>query len=166
MAAVDLNELIPDLKAAMTPLGSAETSLETVSDEEWTSRLNNAFWTAYNQGLLEGFTCNADGIVTPISGTATFTRDLQQIVILYCAINEAENGFRQIKTRFKAKAGPVEYETEQSATVLKTIMDSLLSQKAIILDRLAVKNTIATVYIDSVRQRDDSMRRQYIDWNY
>lgn len=164
--AIDLNDLIPDLKAAMSPVGAAETTFEDVSDDEWASRLKNAFWSAYNDGLLDGYTCNEDAIVSPVSGTTEFGRDRQQIVILYCAINEAENGLRQINTRFKAKAGPVEFETEQSATLLKTIMDSLLSRRTVILDRLAQEEGVSTIYIDSVLQRDVALRNSYIDWNY
>lgn len=163
---VDLNELIPDLKAAMSPVGDAETTFEAVSDDEWTSRLKNAFWSAYNDGLLDGYTCNTDGVVSPVSGTVEFGRDLQQIVILYCAINEAENGLRQINTRFKAKAGPVEYETEQSATLLKTIMDSLLARRTVILERMAQEDGAPTIYIDAVLQRDYAIRTGLIDWNY
>lgn len=163
MAAVDLSDLIPDLKVALTAPG--QTALyDNVSDDEWVSRMKTAFWSAYNDGLIVGFSCDTDGIVTPVSGNETFGMDLQQIVIFYCGLNKVQNELMQIKTRFKAKAGPVEYETEQSANVLKAIIDSLLKQRDDIMRRLASMNTVSTIYIDAVRSRDYALRDGLVDW--
>lgn len=164
MAAVDLSDLIPDLEYTLSPVGQTAI-FASISDDEWVGRLKNAFWSAYNDGLIPStWTCNADGIVTPVSGSSTFGRDLQQIVLFYCGLNRVQNELLQLKTRFRAKAGPVEYETEQSAGVLKTLLDSLLKQRDDILERLADSNGVSMVYIDSVRQRDYSMRDSLIDW--
>ena len=163
MAAVDLSDLIPDLEIALTAPGQTAT-YAAVGEDEWIGRLKNAFWSAYNDGLINGYTCNEDGVVTPTSGSSTFGRDLQQIVLFYCGLNKVQNELMQIKTRFKAKAGPVEYETEQSAGVLKAILDSLLRQRDDIMDRLSSMNGVSMVYIDSVRQRDYAFRDGLIDW--
>jgi hypothetical protein len=163
MAEVDLSDLIPDLKVALTAPGQTET-YSNVSDDEWVSRMKTAFWSAYNDGLIVGFSCSPDGIVTPTSGNATFGMDLQQIVIFYCGLNKVQNELMQIKTRFRAKAGSVEYETEQSANVLKAIIDSLLQQRDDIMRRLATLNGVSTIYIDAVRSRDYALRDNLVDW--
>ena len=163
MAAVDLSELIPDLEVALTAPG--QTALySAVSEDEWISRLKTAFWSAYNDGLIVGYSCDEDGVVTAMSGSSTFGRDLQQIVIFYCGLNKVQNELMQIKTRFKAKAGPVEYETEQSSGVLKALLDSLLKQRDDIMLRLSVLNGVSTVYIDAVRQRDYALAEGLTDW--
>jgi hypothetical protein len=163
MANVDLSELIPDLAISLTAPGQADF-YDAVSDDEWISRLKTAFWMAYNDGLISGFTCNEDGVVSPLTGSATFGRDLQQIVIFYCGLHKVQNDLMQIKTRFKAKAGPVEYETEQSAGVLKALLDSLLKQRDDILERLSALNGVSTIYVDSIRQRDYAMRDGLMDF--
>lgn len=163
MAAVDLSDLIPDLGVALTAPGQTDL-YSTVDDDEWISRLKTAFWSAYNDGLIEGFSCDEDGLVTPISGSATFGRDLQQIVIFYCGLNKVQNELMQIKTRFRAKAGPVEYETEQSAGVLKALLDSLLKQRDDIMTRLSAINGVSTIYIDAVRQRDYALAEGLTDF--
>lgn len=163
MAAVDLSELIPDLEVALTAPGQTDL-YSAVSDDEWISRLKTAFWSAYNDGLITGFICDENGFVNPTSGSATFGRDLQQIVIFYCGLNKVQNELMQIKTRFKAKAGPVEYETEQSAGVLKALLDSLLAQRDDIMTRLSSLNGVSSIYIDAVRQRDYALAEGLTDF--
>ena len=163
MAAVDLSDLIPDLEVALTAPGQTDL-YSAVDDDEWTTRLKNAFWSAYNDGLIEGYTCDEDGIVNPTSGSATFGGELQQIVIFYCGLNKVQNELLQIKTKFRAKAGPVEFETEQSAGVLKALLDSLLRQRDDIMTRLSAINGVSTIYIDAVRQRDYALAEGLTDF--
>lgn len=164
MASVDLSELIADLEGAVTVPGTV-SPFAASSETEWLTRLRNAFWSAYNDGIVLGFTCDEDGIVNPVSGDGTFTRDLQQLVIMYAAINIYQNQIMQLKTLFRAKAGQVEYETQQSAQVIKSLLDSLLAQRATILQRLSDGGFTDSYYIDAVRTRDESLRYNYIDWN-
>lgn len=164
MASVDLSELIGDLEGAVTVPGATSPFI-SASDTEWLTRLRNAFWSAYNDGIISSFVCDEDGIVSPASGDATFGRDLQQIVIMYAAINIYQNQIMQLKTLFRAKAGEVEYETQQSAQVIKSLLDSLLAQRATILQRLSDGGFTDSFYIDAVRSRDESLRGSLIDWN-
>jgi hypothetical protein len=165
MASVDLSELIGDLEGAVTVPG-AVSPFAASSDTEWLTRLRNAFWSAYNDGIIVGFICDEDGIVTAAGGASTtFGRDLQQVVIMYAAINIYQNQMLQLKTLFRAKAGQVEYETQQSAQVVKSLLDSLLAQRATLLQRLSDLGFTDSYYIDAVRSRDDSLRLGLIDWN-
>jgi hypothetical protein len=164
MASVDLSELIGDLEGAVTVPG-ATSPFAASSETEWLTRLRNAFWSAYNDGVIMGYTCDEDGVVSPINGDSTFTRDMQQIVIMYAAINIYQNQMMQLKTLFRAKAGQVEYETQQSAQVMKSLLDSLLAQRATLLQRLSDGGFTDSYYIDAVRSRDESLRYNFIDWN-
>ena len=164
MATVDLSDLIPDLEIAIVAPGQTDL-YANVSNDEWLTRLRNAFWTAYNDGLIQGFTCSDDGIISSFSSSGdALGRDMQQIIIFYCGLNAVQNSLMQIKTKFRAQAGPVAYETEQSAQVLKGLLDALLSQRDDIMSRLGNMNNVPVTYIDAVRQRDYSMRNNYVDW--
>jgi hypothetical protein len=165
MASVDLSELIGDLEGAVTVPGIASPYAAS-SDTEWLTRLRNAFWTAFNEGVFSGFTCNEDGIVSPSSSgsSTTFGRELQQIVILYAAINIVQNQMLQLKNQFRAKAGSVEYETQQSAQMIKAILDSLLIQRNTLLQRLSDLGWRNTYYYDSVTSRDSSLKDGTIQW--
>lgn len=171
MASVDLSDLISDLQGAVTIPGGT-SPYAAASDTEWLTRLRNAFWTAYNEGVFTGFTCNEDGIVSGAGATgqastssSTFGRELQQIVILYAAINIVQNQMLQLKNQFRAKAGPVEYETQQSSQMINSILDSLLLQRATLLQRLSDLGYRKTYYIDAIIARDDSLRAGLITWN-
>ena len=168
MASVDLSDLISDLQGAVTIPGGT-SPYAAASDTEWLTRLRNAFWTAYNEGVFGGFTCNEDGIVSVagVTGqsTTSFGRELQQIVILYAAINIVQNQMLQLKNQFRAKAGSVEYETQQSSQMINSILDSLLLQRATLLQRLSDLGYRKTYYIDAIIARDDSLRAGLITWN-
>ena len=165
MATVDLSDLIPDLTGAITIPGTT-SRYSNASDTEWLTKLRNGFWTAYNDGVISGFTCDEDGIVSASGGgDATFSRDLQQIVIMYSAINILQMELLQIKTTFRAKAGPVEYETQQSAQVLQTLLASMLAQRTTLLDRLSDIGATDSYYVDGVKSRDLALRNYNIDWN-
>jgi hypothetical protein len=163
MAAIDLTELIPALVAQVSIPGAP---LYTgVAEADWLTYLLNGFYNAQLEGLLKDWKADEDGNVTPVSGDSTLSRDQQQIAVLYAALDIVRNELRQLKTTFRAKAGPVEYETQQQATVLKSILDQLSSQKAIVLERLADTGDVPeTVYIDSYIARDQSINSGLTAW--
>ena len=163
MATVDLTDLIPDLEGYVSVPGSV-SRYSTASETEWLTKLRNAFWTAYNDGLIIGFSCNEEGVISSVRGDLAMGRDLQQIVILYSAISIVQNELLQIKTAFRAKAGPVEYETQQSAQVLKGLLDSLFQQKNVLLKRLSDIGEVQSHYFDAVITRDASYRSGLTSW--
>jgi len=161
VASVDLAEIIPDLQAAVTAPG-IDSPYASASDGEWLARLKNGFWAAFNDGVISSsFDCDEDGVVV---STETFGRDLQQIVIMYAGMNILQNRLAQINTSFKAKAGSVEYETQQSAQVLKGLLDSMLEQRNFLLKRLSDSGTVSSYYIDSVISRDEAIYRGSNVW--
>ena len=66
---------------------------------------------------------------------------------------------------FKAKAGPVSYETQQHASVLKAILDSLMGQKATVLDRLSDTGYQGAAYVvNNVLERDANLNAALLNW--
>lgn len=143
--AVDMQDLVEGLKGKLNPPGF--DLYPNSNDGQWVVRLTDAFWSARLAGMLEGFEENAatrggpeefgEGIITPLRAevgydepdgylaTEDLSRELQQIIVLWAAWNVTLSKMMQIKTLFRSKAGPVEYETQQSATLLKAVLDSL-----------------------------------------
>lgn len=135
MASVDLSELIPNLEGALTVPGTT-SPYAAASEAEWVIKLSNGFWAATLDGVYSGYSVDEDGIVTPDDGgSSTFSRELQQVVIIWAAVNIVQAQLLVLKTRFKAEAGPVSYETEQASQVLSTLLKQLQQQQAVILDR-------------------------------
>lgn len=153
--AADLSDLIDSLKRSINPPGI--DLFPTTLDDEWLGRLQDAFWDARLDGLLEGYEVDDDGIVTPLTGTTDLTRDQLQVVVFYAAMNAIYNELRNLKTTFSAKAGPVSYETQQSANMLRDVGQMLKERKAIILARLGDLGSTPTYYIDAVIARTENL---------
>lgn len=163
MAAVELIELVPALSAQVSSPGA--NSYGDVSDGEWIQYLLNGFYSAQLDGLLGGWEADEDGEVSHTSNPSlSIDRMSQQIVVIYAAIDIIRNEFRSLKTVFKAKAGPVQYETQQHATVLRGILDSLMDQKERILDNLVDSGGITNYVIDGILARDSSLNTLLTTW--
>jgi hypothetical protein len=69
------------------------------------------------------------GVLTPTGGEYSpamdLSRDLQQLIIVWAGWKMMLSRMSSLNTSFRSKAGPVEYETQQAATVLKSILDQL-----------------------------------------
>lgn len=152
--AVLLEDLIPSLQREVSPPG--EDLFPDAIDDEWLGNLQDAFWDARLDGLLEGFT-EAEGVVSPMSGTTDMTRDLQQLVVLYAGIRIVRNHLRALNTLFRAKAGPVEFETQKSANLLKGLLDELHARRNLVLTRLSDVGSVDSYYIDALVARDESL---------
>lgn len=163
--AVDLEDLIPALQAEVTPLGSLV--YDNVTKPQWVAQLNNAFWEAVLDNIIVGYT-NNDGLVIPtVSGGPDISPALQQVIVFYAGVKVITNQLREIRTRFSTAAGPVKYEVEQSATVLKGLLDALMSRRATMLATLAASQQSAgygTYIGDIMQNRDASLRNEFLYW--
>lgn len=132
---VDLSDYTDVLRREISPPGS--TVFAGVGDDVLTGYLSDALWEARLDGFVTGYKADPDGIVTPEDDNAPdITRDLIALLVIYAGIRILRNQILNTNTRFVAKAGPVEYETENSATMLvemlkqlKSIKDRLLFQE-------------------------------------
>ena len=150
--AVDLSDLVESLKREVNPPGT--DYFPDASDTEFLGNLIDGFWEAVLDGLISGYTVDDDGLVTPVSGSTDMARDVQQIIVFYAGFRILRNVLRNIQTTFRAKAGPVEYETQQSASTLKDLLADLSNRRKLLLDRLSDMGAIPTYYADAVVERE------------
>lgn len=156
---VDLSTLIDSLKRETAQPGQELTQFPGASDDSWLGYLQDAFWEARLDGLLADYTEDSNGIVTPMGGGgADMTRDLQQIVVLYASFTIVRNTLRNLRTLYRAQAGTVHYEYQQSANLLVELMKDLSRRRDMILSRLSDLGTVPSYYIDAVMARDQNMR--------
>lgn len=163
MASFDVEDLVEDLQAALRTPGSTE--FDNVSNTEMAIYLRNAFWQAYLDGFLRDFT-ESDGLITHRTDTSEeFTRDLQQLLILYTAIDVLRIKLGSLKTSFRAKAGSVEYETSQSATILKALLEEYATRREHLIDTLSVNSeTGGLFYSDTFQNRQEALRYGNTFW--
>jgi hypothetical protein len=153
---VDLYDLVPDLVLSLQSPGGSEYA--NVSEEEWVGRLKNSFWNGFNDELFASYTIIDDEVV-PRSGTTPMPRELQQLIILYVSIETMARQLSTLQTMFRAQAGPVEYEVQQSATLAKALYDSLLADRARVLENLRRTLYATNTYvIDTYQARQSAIR--------
>jgi hypothetical protein len=163
--AVDLSNYVDSLKRECSPPGVDDFSAAT--DSDWIGNLSDAFWEARLDGLLVGYTCDENGLVTqvtPSSPPVDLGRDMVQLVVLYASFRILRNALRGFQTQFAATAGPVKFEYAQSATLLVALMKDITDRRNIILARLSDLGTCPAFVIDAVMARDESLRLGIIDW--
>jgi hypothetical protein len=132
--AVDLSDFVPALITEVNPPGTNTFSAATST--EMTMYLSNAFWEARLDGFLDLYDCNEDGIVTPIDpATPDIPREETTLVIIYAGCKVLRNKILNTNTTFRAKAGPVEFETQNSANMLVEVLKQLQAAKDHILLR-------------------------------
>jgi len=155
--AVDLGDLTELLLAEVDAPG--ENSFPDATDDDWLNNLRSAYWEIVLDGIIppNKYT-ESDGIITPTDPDGEdLARDLQQLVVFYAGVRIIRNKLRVMNTTFRSKAGPVEFETQQSANVLRAILDELVRKRNIVLERLSDMGVADTHYIDMVLERNDAL---------
>lgn len=152
--ALDLSDLVEDVKSELSVPGA--DNYPTATPAQWVTQLRNAFWEAVLDGVISGYT-ESEGVVTPTSGSTVLPRDLQQLVIYYVGVRVTKSKLLEMRTSFKAAAGPVKFEYEQSAGVMKNILDEFVRRRNFWLHRLSDSGQAESFYVDSVISRTDSM---------
>lgn len=157
MPPVDLGDLVESLKREIAAPGDFATTFPNSTDDTLVGSLADAFWEARLDGLLVGY-AESGGIVSPTTAATDLSRELQQLVVFYAGYKILFNALRNIRTSFRAKAGPVEYETQQSANALTEIVKELKHRRDLLLVRLTEIGAIPSYYVDAYLARDQSMR--------
>ena len=148
---VDLSEFTDSLRREVTPPGSDLFS--DVSDDVFTGYLADAFWEARLDGFVKNWTCDVDGVVLPLTGTEDLPRELVGLLVLYGGIKILRNRIMNLNQRFSAKAGPVEYEVQNSANVLAELLRQLDARRKELLDEV---EATPTFYYDAYLIRGHS----------
>jgi len=153
---IDLGDLIESLEREVSPPGT--DLFPNAVEDEFFGHLQDSFWEVKLDGIeaFDNYT-EAEGLVSPVTGVVELTRDLQQLVVLYAGIRIVRNELRNINTLFRSVAGPVEFETQQSASVLTAILAELQQRRNFVLTRLSDIGAVDASYIDMVITRDLSM---------
>jgi hypothetical protein len=153
--AVDLADYTDTLRREVSPPGS--TTFAAVADDVLVGYLTDAFWEVKLDGFVEPWVADIDGVVIPASdfeaqtsaGPYTPTdydpavdmpRDQVALVVLYAGIKILRNNLISTNTRLSARAGPVEFTTENSANVMTEMLRELTAIK----DRLLALKTMFT----------------------
>lgn len=149
--AVDLSDFVESLRREVTPPGS--DLFQTVGDDVFTGYLADAFWEARLDGFMGKWVTDEDGIVTPLDPLGVdLPREMVGLIVLYASIKILRNRIMNLNTSFRSKAGPVEYEVQNSANLLTELLKQLAARKEQILD--AVENLpTPTFYFDAYTTR-------------
>lgn len=159
--AVDLSDLIPSLQREVSAPGLDQVPDATNAD--YLGNLQDSFWDAFLDGAIVGYT-ESDGIVTPTSGTTDLPRELQQLVVFYAGMRIIKNLLRNTNTGFRTKAGPVEFETQQSAQLLTALLKDMQDRRLRLIDALVEALDRSTYYFDGVQARAAAMADGYVYW--
>ena len=125
---VDLSDYVDSLKREVSPPGS--DVFAGVGDDVFAGYLADAFWEVRLDGFVEPYSADPDGIVTPLSDSGPdIGREDIALVILYAGIKIIRNRLLSTQTRLTAKAGPVEFTTENSANLLTEMLKELSNIK-------------------------------------
>lgn len=151
--AVDLSEdeYIDSLKREVTPLGSSV--FDAVDSAVWLGYLTDAFWEAKLDGFMVGYVADEDGEITNESGGADLPRQYIALVVLYAGIRVLRNRILNMNTGFRAKAGPVEFEQQNSATMLAEMLKQLRATKDRIIDELDSGEVTSVLALDAFSAR-------------
>lgn len=152
--AIDLTDLVESLQREVNPPGT--DLFPNATEDQWLGNLRDSFWEAKLFGFFDGFT-ESEGIVTPTSGSTDVTRAYQQLIVLFAGGRIITNELRNIKTVFRAQAGPVEYETQQSATLLRDILKEVRKKIEVLVEGIGDFGETETTYINSLTARFDSL---------
>jgi hypothetical protein len=180
-SSIDLSNYVADLQREVYDPNST-TNFANLQESDWVGHLADAFWEARLDGLLQGYICSDDGIITPLTtsgapaGAWTSNpqaqnwsadyqwREMVQLVILYASFRIIRNALRGLRTAFAASAGAVRYEYQQSASMLTTIMQDVMNRRNMLLARLSDLGTTQVTMIDSIIARDQSLMQGMTYW--
>lgn len=157
--AVVLSDFIPSLRREVEPPGVR--LYDSLTPTDWVGYLTDAFWEARLDGFLKDWmvaesdiNADPDAEIQPLaSGGPDIGREGMALIILYAGIKVLRNRILNTNTRFKAVAGPVEFEQENSATMLAEMLKQLRSTKEQILEALDEAEATAVMLIDAYSTR-------------
>lgn len=149
--AVELAEYVEALRAKVNPPG--EDLYPDAVPDDWVLRLRNAFWDGYLHKMFADY-IEAEGTVRHrTTATTNMPRDQLQLVILYAALDALLAKFVDLKTAFRGKAGPTEFEYQRSAGVLVALIKDRRTELSEVTAEVKRKGVTATYYLDAVSRR-------------
>ena len=151
-----IDDLIPYALSAVNGPGG---SLVSDDDDDWAVAIANAFWTARLRGFFKSWRVDADNIeIVPVDpgSVEEFDREAGQVIVLFAAMNVLEAKLAGLATKQRAKAGPVESETQRSATLLTELLKARRRELDEIASELSGRGSALVAFCDMVADRIDS----------
>lgn len=140
--------------------------LPNISNTQLDGYIADGFWEARLLGLLSGYT-QTDGtelatpigpIIFKISDDSDLPPEYQVLVIIVAGLKLLRLKALNLAVSLRAHAGPVEYEQQVSATVLREILQSLERRmRELLLYHSELQGSGAFQYFDGELQRTSSM---------
>lgn len=127
---MDLFDLTGALQRAVAPPGEFKTYFPSTSDDDLAGTLADGLAEAQLDGFLGTVALDATAFSTDVDLTSA----QQALVVLYARARVIVSRLANIKNRTRYKAGPVEAETETSATILTALLKDTSDRKKQILD--------------------------------
>lgn len=130
--ATDLNELIPSLKREVAVPGTFSRVYPNTSDGDLVGSLMDGF----AQAQLDGFFLNQELNLDAETVDPDLSNAGRAAVVLYAASSILRAQIMSLKQRVSYEAGPVKYETENSASVLATLLRDITTRRTLLLDQV------------------------------
>lgn len=150
----DTDTLIASLKREVNSPGS--DLFPTATDDEWLGQLQDSFWEAKLFGFFDGYT-EANGLITPQTGTTDLDRGSQELIVLFAGARVIRNELKNTNTLFRAQAGSVEFEVQNSSQLLVAILKDIRSKVDLALAAIGTINSTTVAYVDSLVGRENSI---------
>ena len=143
--AVELRDYIDSLQRAVAAPGVALPEME---EDTWLGYLTDAFWEARLDGFMVGWELDDDGAITPVDGgDADIDRRWVSLVITYATMTMLRNQVLATQSSFRAKAGPVEFQTEKSASTTTEMLKQLQATRDRLLESIRDSGSMTNVMI-------------------
>lgn len=178
--AVDLSDYVDSLRREVTPPGS--TTFSSVADEVFVGYLADAFWEVRLDGFIEPYSSDPSGIILPINdpqvtaGDVDYTptpydpqKDIGRaeiaLICLYAGIKIIRNNLMEKSTKIRAKAGPVEFEQDNSANFLVAMLQELTDTRKRLLYLKTFNQDVSLIDAFSARSASAASYSGYLyDW--
>ena len=162
---VPLNDLVEQVKVSVNGAGG---TLVTATDTGWENAIANGFWRAKLAGFFTGFRLDPDTRdITPLdSGDDDMEGDLQQLVIMFTAIEQLELAVVQLNSEFSAQSGEESITTKRSAQAITQILKQRRAELEALRTEL-VNNPSTSGYIgmaDLIGIRLGALSSQATNW--
>ena len=137
---MDLTDLADSLKRAVASPGEFATYFPFTTNDDLAATLADAL----SESQLDGFLSRVNLDVESVTTDVELSPAQQALVVLYARGRIIVSRLLNLKTHTRYKAGPVEAEVEQAASVLTELLKETNARKAQLLDDAKAGNGITS----------------------
>ncbi len=145
-------------------------ALPDITNSQLDGYIKDGFWEARLFGMLSDYT-QTDGtefatplgdVIKKVADDGDLPQELQILVVLMAAMRLLRAKIMNLAVNFRTRGGPVEYEQQASATVLRTLLAALESRVAQVKELYSDQiGAGAFVYFDGELQREAALLSDY-----